>query len=196
MAPCSLVMARAAEQAVSTDGAFRSHHSDTSPNADARRVRALGANSWEGPAHDLTRPLSAGKSRRSECSAYSGYARRDQCTRRSQDVVLVSPTDVQPERERAEPGHQRAQPRCRRAPWNHDAPVALGDACAPGPGSRRFPGPDRQGAEDPGRRLVIGIFWKRFGTPVEDADSGSESELRSAWDSWLRAAHPSDALFL
>jgi hypothetical protein len=28
--------------------------------------------------------------------------------------------------------------------------------------------------------IVIGIFWKRFGTPTGDADSGTEHELRRA----------------
>lgn len=32
--------------------------------------------------------------------------------------------------------------------------------------------------------VVIGIFWKRFGTPTGDADSGTEHELRRAWAAW------------
>jgi len=32
--------------------------------------------------------------------------------------------------------------------------------------------------------IVIGMFWARFGTPVRDADSGTEHELRIAYQSW------------
>ncbi len=38
--------------------------------------------------------------------------------------------------------------------------------------------------------IVIGIFWKRFGTPVYDADSGTEHELRKAWTAWNRNRRP------
>ena len=30
--------------------------------------------------------------------------------------------------------------------------------------------------------IVVGIFWKRFGTPTGDAQSGTEHELRNAWE--------------
>ena len=32
--------------------------------------------------------------------------------------------------------------------------------------------------------IVVGVFWKRFGTPTGDADSGTEHELRRAWAAW------------
>ena len=32
--------------------------------------------------------------------------------------------------------------------------------------------------------IVIGIFWKRFGTPVKGAGSGVEHELVQAYESW------------
>jgi hypothetical protein len=32
--------------------------------------------------------------------------------------------------------------------------------------------------------IVVGIFWRRFGTPVADADSGTEHELRIAVRAW------------
>ncbi len=32
--------------------------------------------------------------------------------------------------------------------------------------------------------LVVGIFWRRFGTPVADAGSGTEHELRIAVEAW------------
>ena len=38
--------------------------------------------------------------------------------------------------------------------------------------------------------LVIGIFWKRFGTPVSDAASGTEHEIRKAYRSWEKTGQP------
>jgi len=38
--------------------------------------------------------------------------------------------------------------------------------------------------------LVIGTFWKRFGTPTGDARSGTEHELRRAWDLWEQHQSP------
>jgi len=38
--------------------------------------------------------------------------------------------------------------------------------------------------------LVVGIFWKRFGTPVSDAASGTEHEIRGAYRSWERTGSP------
>jgi hypothetical protein len=38
--------------------------------------------------------------------------------------------------------------------------------------------------------LVVGIFWKRFGTPTLHADSGTEHELRRAWSAWRENGRP------
>jgi hypothetical protein len=38
--------------------------------------------------------------------------------------------------------------------------------------------------------VVLGIFWKRFGTPTSDAGSGTEHELRRAWAAWQSRAQP------
>lgn len=38
--------------------------------------------------------------------------------------------------------------------------------------------------------LVMGIFWKRFGTPTHDAQSGTEHELRRAWAAWMEVGRP------
>lgn len=43
--------------------------------------------------------------------------------------------------------------------------------------------------------IVIGIFWKRFGTPVSDARSGTEHELRRAIEAWKRNGHPEIMLY-
>jgi len=38
--------------------------------------------------------------------------------------------------------------------------------------------------------LLVGIFWKRFGTPVEDARSGTEHEIRRAYAAWKQSGRP------
>ncbi|MFZ1009438.1 MAG: tetratricopeptide repeat protein [Candidatus Sulfotelmatobacter sp.] len=38
--------------------------------------------------------------------------------------------------------------------------------------------------------LLIGIFWRRFGTPVSDAKSGTEHEFRIAYQAWERNHRP------
>ncbi|MFL5626421.1 MAG: site-specific integrase [Ktedonobacteraceae bacterium] len=38
--------------------------------------------------------------------------------------------------------------------------------------------------------LLIGIFWKRFGTPTADAKSGTEHEFRKAYEAWKRNKRP------
>jgi hypothetical protein len=38
--------------------------------------------------------------------------------------------------------------------------------------------------------VVVGIFWKRFGTPTGDAQSGTEHELRKASDAWRQNGRP------
>jgi hypothetical protein len=43
--------------------------------------------------------------------------------------------------------------------------------------------------------LLIAIFWKRFGTPVADARSGTEHELRLAYTSWQTTGHPQIMLY-
>jgi hypothetical protein len=52
-----------------------------------------------------------------------------------------------------------------------------------------------QGLIDPVLRitdadLVVGIFWKRFGTPTASADSGTEHELRLAYHAWQQHGRP------
>jgi hypothetical protein len=37
--------------------------------------------------------------------------------------------------------------------------------------------------------LLVGIFWRRFGTPTERAGSGSEEEIRTAVESWRDSGH-------
>lgn len=43
--------------------------------------------------------------------------------------------------------------------------------------------------------LLIGIFWTRFGSPVYDADSGTEHEIRNAIGLWERKNTPQVMLY-
>ena len=52
-----------------------------------------------------------------------------------------------------------------------------------------------QGLIDPLLRIddcdiLLGIFWKRFGTPTRDAGSGTEHEFLRAYAAWQRQGHP------
>ena len=38
--------------------------------------------------------------------------------------------------------------------------------------------------------ILIGIFWKRFGTPVPDAASGTEHEFQRAYQAWRQTGRP------
>ena len=43
--------------------------------------------------------------------------------------------------------------------------------------------------------ILIGIFWKRLGTPLHDARSGTEHELRTALGAWHRRQAPQIMLY-
>jgi len=38
--------------------------------------------------------------------------------------------------------------------------------------------------------VVIGIFWKRFGTPTKDGTTGTEHEIRRAYEAWKKQQRP------
>jgi|GEM_PF-6108641 len=42
----------------------------------------------------------------------------------------------------------------------------------------------------PDSDIVIGIFWRRFGTPTPDGTTGTEHELRTAYASWQKRGLP------
>ncbi|MEA2137754.1 MAG: hypothetical protein QOG56_904 [Solirubrobacteraceae bacterium] len=112
-----------------------------------------------------------------------------------QDLVLVSPMDVTAERERVElvvtelnrTVAERLGCTLRLRRWETDTQPGLD----PGGSQAQV----EKGLKIPDADLVIGIFWKRFGTPVEGARSGTESELRLAWSSWLRKRRPEVMLY-
>ncbi|HTR67532.1 MAG TPA: tetratricopeptide repeat protein, partial [Terriglobales bacterium] len=105
-------------------------------------------------------------------------------------VVVASPGDVAAEREavvRAADEVNRNQGRDRGVRlevyrWETDAHPGLH---AKGP----------QGLIDPILKiedcdLLIGIFWKHFGTPTTDAQSGTEHEFRVAYNAWKQNGRP------
>ena len=38
--------------------------------------------------------------------------------------------------------------------------------------------------------VVIGIFWKRFGTPIKEGATGTEHEIRRAYEAWEKQKRP------
>jgi formylglycine-generating enzyme required for sulfatase activity len=105
-------------------------------------------------------------------------------------IVLCSPGDVAPERRAMEKvvddlNHGVAKDRniqVEVTQWEKDAHPGFH---ADGP----------QGLIDPALNIpdceiVLGIFWKRFGTPTKDARSGTEHEIRAALTSWKKSGRP------
>src|SRR5436190_19876431 len=105
-------------------------------------------------------------------------------------IVAVSPSDVKRERELLALVVEELDRRVARAHgcrlslwrWETDAHPGL-----------HVEGP--QGLIDGAMRIedadvVVGIFWKRFGTPTHDASSGTEHELRRAWSAWQERGRP------
>jgi hypothetical protein len=105
-------------------------------------------------------------------------------------VVVVSPGDVAAERDavvlvvdelnrRVAPSHG-----CRLSVWRWETDARPG---------LHLEGPqglidERMAIDD--ADIVVGIFWKRFGTPTRDAGSGTEHELRRAWEAWRQRGRP------
>jgi tetratricopeptide (TPR) repeat protein len=105
-------------------------------------------------------------------------------------IVVASPSDVQPERDAVqavadELNRGIAKDRALRLEvgrWETDAYPGL-----------HVDGP--QGLIDPILRIedcdvLIGIFWKRFGTPTMGAKSGTEHEFRTAYEAWQKNQRP------
>lgn len=105
-------------------------------------------------------------------------------------MVIASPSDVQSERNSLKAVAEElnggiaamAGLRLEIARWETDT----------------FPGFHLQGPQGlidsilriPDCDILIGIFWKRFGTPTEDAKSGTEHEFRIAYEAWKQKGRP------
>lgn len=105
-------------------------------------------------------------------------------------VVLVSPSDVADERGVVQAVVDElnrgiaADRGCRLSLWRWEADARPG-VHPEGPQGLIDELMDIQHAD-----LVVGVFWKRFGTPTTDADSGTEHELRHAWACWQEHGRP------
>jgi HEAT repeat protein len=111
-------------------------------------------------------------------------------TKRTLRIVVASPADVQAEREalpaiieelnRGIAGDRGLM--FELSSWENDG----------------YPGLDRQGPQGLLDKILkiencdvlIGIFWKRFGTPTPTAASGTEHEILQAYESWEAKGHP------
>jgi hypothetical protein len=105
-------------------------------------------------------------------------------------VILASPGDVQPERG-VLPGVIDELNRFLARDRNLHLELYRWETDA-------FPGfhPEGpQGLIDPVLRiedsdLLIGIFWRRFGTPTKSAGSGAEHEFLTAYEAWKKVGRP------
>ena len=105
-------------------------------------------------------------------------------------VVAVSPSDVQAERDRLEAvvdelNRGVAQERgCLLSLWRWETDAHPGFHVQ-GPQGLIDQAMDIEDAD-----VVVGVFWKRFGTPTSVAGSGTEHELRRAWTAWQQRRRP------
>jgi len=112
-------------------------------------------------------------------------------------IVLASPSDVQPEREVV--GHVvefldhvlrddvEKPVRLELHRWETDAYPGLH------PGGPQAIVDERLRIGD--SHILIGVFWKRFGTPTGDAGSGTEHEIRQAVEAWKAKGSPQVMLY-
>jgi tetratricopeptide (TPR) repeat protein len=105
-------------------------------------------------------------------------------------VVVVSPGDVQEERAVAQSVVDElnrgvaADRRCRLSLWRWEIDAQPGMHLE-GPQGLIDELMDIQDAD-----VVVGAFWRRFGTPTTEAGSGTEHELRRAWGAWQDVGRP------
>jgi hypothetical protein len=110
-------------------------------------------------------------------------------------VAVVSPTDVLEERKSLEEVFDELNRSIASEKGFHLELVSWEKDAYP-----RFHEQGPQGAIDeslriPDCEIVIGMFWARFGTPVSDASSGTEHELRIAYNSWKEKKRPHIMLY-
>jgi hypothetical protein len=113
---------------------------------------------------------------------------RKQCVR----VVLVSPADVVNERKAVKgvvDELNRTVAANRLALWRWETDARPGMHAEGGQGVID----DLMDMAD--ADVVIGVFWKRFGTPTGESQSGTEHELRRAWAAWKEQGRPEVMLY-
>jgi len=105
-------------------------------------------------------------------------------------VVVASPGDVKPERDTVSKVVEEVNRTIARPLGLHLDVYRWETDSHPG-----FHPQGPQGLIDPTLKiedcdLLIGIFWRRFGTPVSDAKSGTEHEFRLAYKAWKKKHKP------
>jgi hypothetical protein len=105
-------------------------------------------------------------------------------------VVVASPGDVQSERDLVPEVLEQLNRSICRDRGIHLKAVRWETDAYPG-----FNQTGPQGLIDPilqieDCELLIGIFWTRFGSPVQSAESGTEYEIRRAFESWKTNGRP------
>lgn len=105
-------------------------------------------------------------------------------------IVVASPGDVQPERDALD----RVRDELNNGLARHFNLVIQFDRWE----KRTHPGMHRDGPQGladaalqiPDCDILLGILWKRFGTPVKDAGSGTEHEFNLAYAAWQEKETP------
>jgi tetratricopeptide (TPR) repeat protein len=105
-------------------------------------------------------------------------------------IVVASPGDVKPERDTVSKVVDEVNRTIARERGLHLDVYRWETDSHPG-----FHPQGPQGLIDPQLKiedceLLIGIFWRRFGTPVSDAKSGTEHEFRIAYQEWKKNHKP------
>jgi hypothetical protein len=104
--------------------------------------------------------------------------------------VLASPSDVDSERQAAsrvvEELNRTIAPHVdydiRLSRWETDVPPGADEGGPQGVVDQRLAIADAD--------VLVGVFWRRFGTPTGDAGSGTEHEFRLAYEAWKKSARP------
>ena len=111
-------------------------------------------------------------------------------------IVLASPSDVSQERTIV----KQVVDEINRVLRDAEIPIALElwswetDA-QPGMHLRGAQGQIDDSLGIPDSDLLLGIFWRRFGTPTDDACSGTEHEIRAAAAAWKKGHKPQIAVY-
>jgi hypothetical protein len=111
-------------------------------------------------------------------------------------IVISSPSDVRAERDAVEAAVETLNPvllkvnvpfQFRVSRWERDAIPGLHPS---GPQGRID-----EALNIPDCDFLVGIFWKRFGTPVAGSGSGTEHEIRQAIAAWEKKRSPQLLLY-
>jgi hypothetical protein len=121
--------------------------------------------------------------------------KRSRATREVLRVVLASPGDVEAERDQAAAVIDKVN---QQAAAEHGYLLELHrweTDSQPGFHVRGAQGVVDDDLDIENCDVLIGIFWRRFGTPTSDARSGTEHEIRTAISAWKKSGQPRIMLY-